>query len=289
MKRGTILLMWFLSTVCFSQNGSIYSFFADKLLVDWTKIEIPVSDKLRQQYANSLKPHFKDLFITPWNNTPYSMSKFIPCLHFVNLNDDQYPDVIHYGYSGSESNSTDIFLNDGNRFKKIYSGYGFLEQIGYNLKNKLSSFTIMYTGCCSEYIENQTRYQVDEVFNVKVEFERSIVINTEQPLARFEKPVRFKTLNEGYTLRSTTKIDNKPGSINGDDRKGNIVSVYPQNSYGTAWAEKQDSTGRTWWFVEMDPVKSLKDNIIYTLDGGVSRHVGWISSRYVEKIEQDKK
>ena len=44
MKRRAFLLMWFISTACFSQNSSIYSFFTDNLLVDWTKIEIPVSD-----------------------------------------------------------------------------------------------------------------------------------------------------------------------------------------------------------------------------------------------------
>jgi hypothetical protein len=288
MKRRFFLLMFLIPTVCFSQNGDIYSFFDNKNSIDFKKMEVPVSDNLKRQYANNLKPHFKELFITPWNNTPYPMSKFIPCLHFLNLNGDQYPDVIYYGYSGGESNCVGLFLNEGGRFKKIGLEDGYLQQIGFDQKHKLNSFTIMDFGCCGEYIETQTRYRVDEGYTAIVEFKRSIVMDTEKPMNRFKNPVRFKTLNEGYTLRSTTIIDNKPGSINGDDRKGNIVSVYPQFSYGTAWAEKQDSTGRIWWFVEMDPVNNLKDNIIYTSDWKKTKHVGWISSRYVEEIEENK-
>jgi hypothetical protein len=272
--------------ISLSQTGSdIFSFFPHEEVFDLKKYEIRISDKTLNEYAIKLKPYYKYLF-APTYGKPMLLSEFMRHLHVVNLNNDDMPDIIYYGYSGAESDCTELFLNEGVGFRKIFSNYGFLERLEFNNASKLSSFTIKYLGCCAEYTETQTRYRIMEGAKVSREFKRIIVTNTEKPTSRLNKPIRFKTLNDSYTLRSSTKIDNLPGSINGDPRRGNVVSVYPKNAYGTAWAQKTDSTGRIWWFVEMDPISGQKENIAIDYNRIPSRTVGWLSSRYVEKIEQ---
>lgn len=272
---------------CIGQiNSAIFSFFSNKDTVVWKKCELKIADRNKLDFALKLKPHFKELFESSWGGSPMPINRFVSCLHFMNLNNDTNPDVIYYGYSGAEANSTVILISKDDGFKKIFSEDGQLEKLEFDSLGHFRSFTIMYKGCCGEYIENQTRYNVDDLLIVTKNFRRSIVIRTEEPKNRFDIPIRFKTINDSYTLRSTAKIDDNLGSINGDSRKGNIVAIYPKYSEGLAWAEKSDDTGRIWWFVEMDPSSNLKENIVYGLDGKTSRIVGWISSRFVEIIKK---
>lgn len=287
MRKNLIILFLLICNFCIGQiNSDILSFFSNKDTVDWNKYELKIADRNKLDFALKLKPHFKELFEPSWGGVPMQINRFVSCLHFMNLNNDTNPDVIYYGYSGSEANSTVILISKGVGFKKIFSDYGHLEKLEFDSLGNFHSFTIMYNGCCAEYIENQTRYNVDDLLKVTKDFRRSIVDRTEEPKNRFDIPIRFKTLNDSYTLRSTAKIDNNPGSINGDSRKGNITAIYPKDSEGLAWAEKKDDTGRIWWFVEMDPYSNLKDNIVYGLDGKSSRIVGWISSRFVEIVKE---
>lgn len=287
MRKILFMLFLLICDFCNAQiSNDIFSFFSDKDTIDWKKCELKIADKDKLDFALKLKPHFKTLFEPSWDGVPMKISKFISCLHFMNLNNDANPDVIYYGYSGAESNCTVILINQGSVFKKIFNENGHPEKLEFDSLRYLRSFTIMDRGCCGEYIENQTRYVVDDLLKVSKDFRRSIVVRTEKPKSRFDNSINFKTLNDSYTLRSTTVIDNKPGSICGDSRKGNIVAVYPKGSEGIAWAEKKDETGRIWWFVEMDPSSNLKDNIVDGLDGKSSRIVGWISSRFVEIIKK---
>lgn len=291
IKKAPVAIFSFFILLLACNNTSLqpdsidtFHFFTSKNQINWSKVEINIPNSEKIAIVQKLKKEFDYFFYqAQYDSIEYGIAGFIKCLHFLDLNNDKNTDVIFEGFSGSESDNTQIFINKNGEFKKVIEVYQYLEAIDFNKANQLSSFSVLDFGCCAEYVETETIYKVDENFTASISFQRAKISGTtppKQPL--FKTPVSFKTTIYDYSLRYEPMIDDT--SIFREDIKGNVIARYPKLASGKAWAEQQDDSGRIWYLVEMDAVEKLKGNLVYYRDSIAPREIGWMSKRYL-KIE----
>lgn len=266
------------------ESKNNFQFFTFKDKIDWTKVEANISDKEKNEITQNLKTQFGYFFEqAQFDSTEYGLKGFAKCLHFLDINGDKKTDVIFEGYSGGESDFTNIFINENGKFKSVIAVFQYLKALNFDNNGKLNSFTILDFGCCAEYIETETTYSVDENFKTSILFQRAKPSFTSPPKQNiFSTPIKFKTINDDYTLRSSPIIDDTSTIIYDAIAKGNAIAKYPKNSIGYAWTEQQDNTGQTWYLVEMNPVKKLKEDLVYYRDTIAPRQIGWMNKRYLQ-------
>jgi len=254
----------------------------------WSNYEVAISEKFKDSCLETFRGLYVNSTYKPESKLP---KKFTQCFHFVNLNGDKNIDLIYEGNAGSEGSYVTFYLNTGKQLEGIETQNGYVWDLKFK-ENKLSSFVIYNPGCCAETIEFERHYNVSPLFKCKLEWQVSIIqgMNKFEPDSFFQKPFQFQTLNEDYSLRYEPRIsDQVPNEISEGARgpyHGNSTALYPKGSIGTAWATKKDSTGREWWLVEMEPLKYLKFDAYYSLDDFPTRYIGWMSSRFVKKLDQ---
>jgi hypothetical protein len=96
-------------------------------------------------------------------------------------------------------------------------------------------------------------------------------------------PTKFEITNNTYFIRDAPKIDNE--TENGRfETKGNSIGQFIKGQKGIAYKSRVDSTGRVWWLMESEPLDSLRNSYFYKDNDAKSSYVGWISSRYVKKL-----
>jgi hypothetical protein len=256
---------------------------------DWKTYEIPVSKKYRDSILDVFKldyPYFENAYAAKSDN--YSQS-----FHFVELNNDQWPDLVFEGWSGGEGTKVDIYINRQWRMEKVFSDFMRIKDLAF-VDKRLQSLVIYNTGCCAEFVMFERLYKVDKNYKFTLARQRAIINGMEAsdkdhaaPDGFFEEPLRFKTINDNYTLRYAPEIsDEKPLNLDIDDKdaRGNIIGVYPKGAEGIAWAYKKDATGREWWLVEMAPRTGLSFTLYRDEDDFPTHYYGWMSSRFVEKL-----
>ena len=259
----------------------------------WSNYEISVSKQFKDSVLNTFRPMYTKFSGEHPTNLP---GNFTDSFHFVELNGDGRVDLIYQGWTGGEGTIVDFYINTGKSYKKVFSD--FMELLDLHLeKKKLISFVIYNPGCCAEMVQFERHYQVSPQFDCKLQWQGAILEGMSaferkiEPDSFFGNQFQFQTLNEDYALRYQPLIsDTAPVEIweaLPDNRKprGNIVAVFPKGAIGTAWAHKTDSTGREWWLVEMKPLKYLKFDAYYELDDFPTHYIGWMSSRFVKRIE----
>ena len=109
--------------------------------------------------------------------------------------------------------------------------------------------------------------------------------NTELPTNELKEPVRFEIENEIYHLRATPKIDTTNLWYEGHEGEDNIIAELKKGDKGKAIGESTDSTGRIWWFVEIDPEFKPNKSHFYDLEERPTKVTGWMSSRFVKEIK----
>jgi hypothetical protein len=286
MKYLLLLLFVFF---CFSNKPLLASdslpFFTFNNKINWTKFEKKVSDKDRRDYALKIKNQF-DFFFEQARYLPdkYDINNFEQNLHFIDLNGDGKLDIIYEGFSGTESDFTEMLINKDNGFIKVVYFNQYLETLEFDKSGKLNSYTTLDFGCCAAFTGYETKYLVNDKFETSILSQRAMTSYTKEPKTLFSKPIKFSTINDSYTLRSAPLKDDSSTIIYCAMDKGNVIAIYPKNSIGKAWAET-DTTGRIWWFVEMEPVKKLSYNLIFYQDSIPAKILGWMSSRYLKKLE----
>lgn len=70
-------------------------------------------------------------------------------------------------------------------------------------------------------------------------------------------------------------------------KNGNQIAQLSKGTRGRALAESTDSTGRIWWFIEIDPNEGLSNSAFGPGDYLLTdkpKIVGWISSRFVKRL-----
>ncbi len=281
-----VLLLITLSSVAYSHSSSKlpFHFFTQKDTVDWGKIEKKVSTKERRIFASRIKGQFKFFFEQAgYGLGGYSIADFENKLHFIDLNGDGKLDIIYCGYSGGESYYTRMFLNVNGKYVKIFEEAQYLESLDFDKLGKLKSLVMLDFGCCAEYIEYETTYLINAGYKFVIQLRRAKASFTVPPQRMLAHPFKIIVVNDNSKLRSAPAIDDLSTVIYDAEGLGNVIAKYSRNSTGLVWAEESDSTGRTWWLVEMEPVKKLSYSLVYFGDKIPKSIVGWMSSRCLKK------
>jgi hypothetical protein len=63
-----------------------------------------------------------------------------------------------------------------------------------------------------------------------------------------------------------------------------VIGRLPKGTTGLVLGSATDDTGLEWWFVAIEPGQTVADCIYYATQGGRDYKLGWVCSRFVERI-----
>ena len=205
----------------------------------------------------------------------------------VDLNDDTLLDIVYSGPSGGEASIVHFFIQTESEFIKVFEvmqGIAKIEWKG-ELLHKIYS---QDWGCCAETQLFNSVFQVTYNENNLPKFQKiyqSVELQDvlRKPKSYFKKPIRFKVESDGYKLRFQPKIDDET-EFYSVDAVGNTIGTLRKGSTGTAYASKDDKTGRIWWYVAIDPQFEISGDLLSRTFEYPTHVIGWLSSRYVSAI-----
>lgn len=275
------LTLIYISTLAYSQ-ASLF----DKS-IDWKKYEESYSAEYKRGEIKKIKDDLLE-YLEGSGSLENNLINF----HFIDYNFDGVLDIIYSGDAGTEIKRTLIFeLGEDGYYSKTFDKFGHLISL-YSTNIGLPPYSLILKeeACCggtSIVYENYQPVNLNGKLELQASTKFSSIVSTYFPAYFFDQPVLFEVKIELYCLRLNPTVDNETSNeelhIN-----GNIIAEYTTGSKGYAIAEKQDETGRVWWFVLMinnnKPQKSIFDvgsnneNKYYSL--------GWMSSRYLEKLSK---
>jgi hypothetical protein len=250
------------------------------------------NDGLKAQFIKSPPAGFKAEYEAYSKNEFSNLDSLKKDIHVYDINGDGLDDIIFEGRSGSEATEVAFILNTPQGFKIIFKGNEHL--IKFDTANKkITTIYIDDPGCCDAYIDFSKVYDFtyqNDVPKATLVYLTAYSESTDLPGNYFDKPTRFEVLDNGYKMRAEPVInDTTKRFATPDDtaRVGNSVGVLPKGAKGWAIASQTDATGRVWWMVEMDPDIEIGKSIFYKTDDITmkARKMGWISSRYVKKLD----
>ena len=254
-------------------NKVSFSFIHEKERLNWKKFEVAVSETERAQVVETLKDQFDYIF----KNKYYSGQPFEKTIHLQDLNGDKVLDVMVEGYSGAESDNTQIFLAQSKGYKKILEKSQYVKSVqvkgGY-----LKFLTMLDFGCCAEYVNYETKYYITPDFSAIPIYQKAKASFEQKPQnTLLSRPLPIFTLQENTVLRSSPIEDDTSTVIYDAEGSGNVLAKYPVRSQGYAWVSETDRSGKKWWYVEMQPVKAVKESLLHEKDEIPTSGMGWIS------------
>lgn len=263
-------------TLCFLQfHLFIYSqSIGIKDTINWSELEYHLTNDRKYKLLSNIE---EDLFFFLKDNS--LLKDKLDDFHFIDLDNDGKKDFIYVGFSGSENISTLIFIQEGKGFfKKVFEKEGYissLRQLVYSkcvLEIKIISNDNCYD-CLSS--KNITTYVVN---NGKVEKLETLAYNDNIHLPRFSFKKKFVVTASSYNLRDTPNIINTK-SKSSDYLFGNVIAVYKKGASGFAYAKKDTSDGRMWWFVILKGTNS-KESVF---DNKNCYYIGWMSNKFLKE------
>ncbi|MEM9857312.1 MAG: hypothetical protein AAF843_08145 [Bacteroidota bacterium] len=210
--------------------------------------------------------------------------------HLVDYNNDYKIDVFYEGSTGGEGTMLHVIQNTGNNFEIVQTIYGSVQDIKVQ-NNKITEFQILDYACCAGYVDHLQLWSSKGTSKYSSVNDLALIVGTNIPSDQFDKPINFKITNERYNMRLEPEIkelgenDVPFNPIDGQ----NISASFTSGNTGTAIAQKEDETGRIWWLVIMDQMPNSEfPKLFYEGNNDIYNYkpVGWISSRYVEKIKK---
>lgn len=248
----------------------------------WTKIEIETSKTERAEFIKSVS---KGTFFETYS---YQRDKFPDYVHVVDFNNDGKRDFIYNGVYPAEGLLIEFYINTNDGHKSIFTSSGHFCKIDF--KDKIiRRLYIAQPGCCADpttiLITYDVKYENGKFDFIKT-FQATMLTHTKLPDKFFDSPIAFETLNEKYYIRSEPEIKDEPFD-EFLEKDGNQIGELTKGTKGLALAEKTDSTGRVWWFVEIFPEYRIQKSVFYGDNyfdpNQYGRIVGWISSRFVRR------
>lgn len=252
----------------------------ESLTIDFKKLEtITTEEKLK--LISDLEPTFAYLATYEgWQR------KVLDDFNFVDLDDDADLDLVFTGWSGGEPVCVRIYSNINGKYQKVFEAYQEIVKVEFR-DNKLSRVLVHDPGCCAAYIEFDEDYffNVDkDAFDYKLVNRTALLYPTEEPEDKFNTPINFEVVNDKYYLRLSPKIDTVDQVFAEDLQADNVIAEFQKGTRGQAYAETKDSTGRVWWFVEIEPKYKPVRSFFYDIDEKPTKLKGWMSSNYLQKI-----
>lgn len=257
----------------FSQNLSeflnISEDFKDHL--DWSKIESNLTDAEIQLLKNKTQYYKLGSFTEAKSDSEH---------HFCDLNKDGLIDLALIYFNGVDYGLS-IYLNNGDSLinkERINGRLSNIKSLG-----DITQFSVV------TYLESSSPLPTKYSTLLFIPFFGDYKMVNDEVITyhyNFKFPKQqgdnytIRILNPKYRLRSSPAI-----------KEHNVIAELEEGSLATVFAEAEDETGRTWIFVSVD-TPLLEDGYFHTDDRNSKRpsewrsltHLGWISKRYVEIV-----
>lgn len=290
MKMRTSLLFIILVTVSVCSHAQDNKANEDKIVkyFEWTNkikhLKLPEcsetilseNEKNRDTLflQNFLKLNYDSVKLyTEFQYQPMDLIKY---LYAIDFNGDHLLDVFYQGPTGAEGNVTQIFLNKGGNFKKVFAGYQCFMHMTFS-KDRLISFRLYNPGCCAdpqivEYDYEVTYQKHEPIFSLNKTI--GYLYYTETTENTFN-PVRNFVINvDKSNLRHECYFfDDVEHPVYGC--KGNITATYKNGAKGTAIGYKKEEQNE-WIYVLMDPTTSIENCSFSTFMDQPTYIYGWI-------------
>ncbi len=176
-----------------------------------------------------------------YEDFPYQPNDLVKSVYAIDFNGDDLLDIIYDGPTGGEQNITQLFLNKGNHYEKVFSGYQDVIKADFS-NNRLNSFVLINPGCCADPQIVEYYYSViyaDNIPTFKLGKTIGYLSQTEKPQKQLSSPKVFSVLTDNAKLRSDCYIlDNVEHPVYGG--RGNAIANYKAGSKGIALGIKKD-------------------------------------------------
>jgi hypothetical protein len=200
--------------------------------------------------------------IKPVADFTYKPTELVQYTFAIDLNGDNLLDIIYVGPYSGDYKITQIFLNSGGHYKKVFSGKQEIVKIGFS-KNILSSFTLFNPGCCADPGKVEYFYKVSFSRNNPI-FRLTNTIGyyneTEKPLSIFSNTKAFTVKSDKAKLRFDCYSLDVEHPFYGI--YGNSIATYKLGSKGKAIGFKK-ANDIVWIYAIMSS-KNKIDNVDFT-------------------------
>ena len=257
------------------------------------KIEYINAYKYDQSFLSRTEENRDTIFLLNFLTSNYDNIKYddefsippnelVSSTYAIDINGDSLLDIIYDGPTGGEQSITHFFLNEGDHYEKIFSGYQHL--ILADLSNgTLNSFVLINTGCCAdpqiaEYYYSVTYSGLTPTFNLDKTI--GYLGATEKLKKSFDTPKAFDVKTDHARLRTDCYIlDNVEHPVYGSN--GNSIATFKSGSKGKALGMKSDK-GVEWIYAIMDSGNELESCEFPTFKEQPTEIRGWILREAIE-------
>ncbi|WP_324680307.1 hypothetical protein [Hymenobacter sp. GOD-10R] len=197
----------------------------------------------------------------------------------MELNGDGQLDAVYTGPVGAEADVVWFFLNEHGRYRKIaQEWWGQVKRLTFQ-KRHLAMLTLLDFGCCAQYIEFESAYAFDQHLNAKLVLQRGTAAFTQRPIGSLlASPQAFRLSTDSVALRTAPVVDDTSTIMYDAVKKGNILLKFGKGAQGIAWADKVDSLGQQWRYVEMQPTSSA-GYLMYSKEDFPTYTLGWMQAK----------
>jgi len=211
-----------------------------------------------------------------YNDFPYQPKELVKYLYAIDLNGDNLLDVFYQGPTGGEPNIIQIFLNEGHRYKKVFTGYQDIVNMKFE-KDKLVSFRLFNPGCCAdpqilEYNYEITYKKDEPIFSLNKSI--GYLRLTEKVENSFNPVQKFAiTVDKSNLRKECYFFDDAEHPVNGS--RGNITATYKRGAKGKAIGFKRDQENE-WIYVLMEPTSKIEQCVFSNFMEQPTQIYGWI-------------
>jgi hypothetical protein len=236
---------------------------------DWNKIELSLKKKDKNNLIEMFSriPKIDSLNYFGFNND-------VKNLHFVNLNQDKFPDVIYATSLGVSP--IYFFLGKQDTFELLlYEDLSYLKEISYQNDTTIIILDV------PPYIESiQSEITIclkqDKIISNSM---KSMMDCMQEPQTYFKSSLPIRIILDDCPIRENARISKgecfyEDGDLEYNNRN-NILRRYPKNTEGLAWGERFDAFGNKWWLVEILSKTEFRENF---------HQIGWMNAIDLEII-----
>lgn len=214
--------------------------------------------------------------VKQYDEFPFQPKDLVKYLYAIDLNGDNLLDIFYQGPSGGEPNITQIFLNQGDRYRKVFTGYQDIVDMTFK-KNKLVSFKLYNPGCCADPQTLEYNYQI----NYNKDEPKFILSATTGFLYLTEKaensfnPTRdfAITVDKSNLRKECYFFDDVEHPVNGS--RGNITATFTRGAKGKALGFKKVQENE-WIYVLMEPTSKIEHCDFSNFMAQPTHIYGWI-------------
>lgn len=290
MKILTYYILITLTAISVCSYGQLNKHDQDKIVkyFEWTnKIEYLKQPEYNRTVLADNEKNRNTLFLQKflatyydsvklYNEFPYQPKDLVKFLFAIDLNGDNLLDVFYQGPTGAEPNITQIFLNKGDYYKKVFTGYQDIVQMSFN-KDRLVSFRLYNPGCCADPQTLEYNYEItykkdEPIFSLAKTI--GYLYLTEKAEITFNPVREFSiTVDKSNLRKECYFLDDVEHPVNGS--RGNIIATYKNGAKGKAIGFKKVQEYE-WIYILMDSTTKIEHCDFSTFMGQPTEIYGWI-------------